>query len=203
MTSFRNLAPLVMTLTLATVVGLGANRTCEAAEISIAAGVDVGGEFEVSSDSASVSLDSETGFSLDLKVLQPVTGSLKLGGGIDVHAPRSPEDSQDDVQMISGFFEASWHPSVRSPFHLFGRVGYSTWNLDIGNVDVDLETDLNESGGLYVAAGAAYQITDSVGVELLYQRLSGELEYTERLSEETYSDDIDYSVVSARLRYRF
>ena len=187
---------------MATAAVLGSFSTCQAAELSIAAGVDLGGDLKISTSSGDITLDSETGFSLGLKVMQPVTRSLQLGGGIDLHAPRSLDGSDDEVQYASGFFEASWRPGERSPFTLFARLGYSEWSLD-PEVD-EPDVDLDESGGLYLAAGIGYRLTSSLSVELLYQRLGGELQFTETSpSNESYSDDIEYSVASARLRYRF
>lgn len=170
----------------------------DAVEVSVAAGVDVWSSMGVSSGESSADVDTDVGFSLDLEVVQPVSGVLRLGGGLDYLIPRSFEDADIDVSFLAGFLVVRWDAfGEASRFSLLGRVGYSTWQLENGTPGVSFD----EKGGAYLALGVGFEISDHFGVEVIGSRLSGELEITE--PGETFTDDIDYDVVSVRARYRF
>jgi hypothetical protein len=124
---------------------------------------------------------------------------MKLGGVVDYLIPRSFEDVDIDVSFLAAFVVARWDAfGDASRFSLLGRVGYTTWELENG---ADPGSSFDEKGGAYFAVGVGFEISEHFGVEVLGSRLSGELEIAE--PGETFTDDIDYDVVSVRMRYRF
>lgn len=170
--------------------------SAEAAEISVSAGVDVWSELQVSADDQAFTVDTNLGVSLDLEVLQPVSKSVLLGGGIGYLVPREIEDLDSDVSFLSGFAVVRFAPFGEvSRFSLLARGGYSIWKLSEGVGDYD------EKGGLYLALGVGYDISEHLGIEVLAMRLSGEVEIEE--PGERFSEDIDYDVLSLRVRYQF
>jgi len=169
----------------------------EAAEVSVAAGVDVWSELEVSDGDIGVDVDTDVGFSLGLEIVQPVSSIVQLGGGIDYLVPREIEDLDSDVSFLAGFAVvrvAAFGEASR--FSLLARAGYATWELD-----TDAAGDFDEEGGLYLALGVGFDISEHLGIEAIGMRLSGNLEIEE--PGESFTDDVDYDVLSLRVRYRF
>jgi hypothetical protein len=170
----------------------------DAVELSLAVGVDAWSSVTVSAGGGETSADAETGYSLGLEVVQPVSSTVQLGAGVDLLLPRTLEDSRAELSFLAGFVSARWRAfGSASPVALVGRLGYGTWELTFDGS----EDTFRERGGPYLAAGITYDLGNHVGIELLAMRLSGRLQVTE--PGETFTDDLDLDVATARVRFRF
>lgn len=143
------------------VVGLAATPTF-AFDLNLAVGADFAGDF----DFGDISLSADTGYTLGLELAFKVP-IIELGAGLEYGFSRGAEAVDFDASYyqiygIGRFFFG--------PLYVAARLGYS--NVSVSSV---LEGDFG--GGGTWAVGGGVELFEKLKFELLFNNLSGDLDY--------------------------
>ena len=162
---------------------------------SVKAGLDFGSELEVSDIG---NFDTEMGYSLIGELKMPYRQNWNLGAGLAYQLDRSDDEEGEDFDFgFTPFYGLAEYRMQDSPLYFLGHLGYAGMRFE----DNTSEEELDSSGGLYYALGAGMDVGERYEAEVLYTSNTGELEYTDAETTETY--DVDYSKITVTFGMRF
>lgn len=159
---------------------------------SVKAGLDFGSTIDI--DDADH--DAGMGYSLIGEFKMPYRQNWNLGAGLAYQLDREEEINNVDFGFTP-FYGLAEYRMQDSPLYFLGHLGYAGMRFE----DNDSEEEIDSSGGLYYALGAGMDIGESYEAEVLYTSNTGELEYPDGETTETY--EVDYSKITVTFGMRF
>jgi hypothetical protein len=169
-------------------------------------GADLFGEIDVENYGDQ---DTDAGISLIGEYKVPMNNSpWTFGGGITYQLER--EEDADYLASefdFTSFYGLAQYDIVDNPLYFIGKLGYSTFNLDmpIGAVNNYFGTNVSydESGGMFYGIGAGYTFGEKENYvfEFLYSVNKGEVELSDQTNKTTM--DFDYSKFTASIGMKF
>ena len=163
-------------------------------------GLDVFGDLDVNVDNFSESEDVETGVSLIGEYKVPMYNSQwTWGGGITYQLERAEDVDLGATDFnYTSFYGLAQYEVSDNPLYIVGKLGYNTLS-----VDVPIDVNYDESGGLYYGVGAGYNFGEDENYvfEILYSVNNGELDVSGPDGTETI--DLEYSKFTASVGMKF
>lgn len=173
---------------------------CAKAKVTVNAGLDLGGDFEVDETRYSDTDDTDTGLSLGAEVTSR-QGQIEMGGGIELQMPRGVDDYSrynPEFNFTSFYFVGKYYFQRKGPSgFLVGRIGFDTFD---GNNAYTGYGQYSLDGGLYTAFGGGFRFGRGPiksAVTMLYGINRGTIDYDYDYNyNHGYEQDVTYSKLS-------
>jgi|AGTN01.3.fsa_nt_gi hypothetical protein len=172
-------------------------------------GIGLSGNADISGEGfTAIDQDTETGYSLGIDYLHPVSDMFALGAGVEYQMNRKIKDMDAEVGFTPVYVTGMFAPfKARSEQESINTVvPYAKVNLgyDIGYSGNDEFKFLNSSlnGGMYWAAGVGVKLPYNIMLDLTYSSFSGEHEVDVPLLGSVTSDDT-FTNIGLNIGYAF
>lgn len=172
-------------------------------------GIGFPGAAEISGTGvSSVDQDTETGFSVGVDYLHPVSDMFALGAGVEYQMNRKIKDTSAEFGFVPVYVTGMLAPfkAKNSEDSMKTVVPYAKVNLgyDVGYTGNDefkfLGSSLN--GGMYWAAGIGAKLPYNIMIDLTYSSFAGEHEIDVPLLGSVTSDDT-FTQLGLNIGYAF